>query len=175
MKITELENIPDMAIFVDFIKAFDTVNWNFLFKTLEALNFSPQLLQWIRTFYTDCSSCVVNNGYASVFKLQRGVRQECQLSGSLFVLCAEILANAIRSNANIQRININGKGFKISQYADDITVFVSDIRSAQNLVHLLHAFQKCSGLEVNRSKTEGLWLGVNKSNLEEPLDIAWPN
>ena len=78
MKITELENIPGMAIFVDFKKAFDTVDWNFLFKTLEALNFGPQLLQWIRTFYTDCSSCVVNNGYASVFfKLQRSVRQGC--------------------------------------------------------------------------------------------------
>ena len=67
-----------------------------------------------------------------------------------------------------------GKEFKISQYADDTTAFVSDIRSAQNLFHLLHALQKCSGLEVNRSKTEGLWLGANKNNPEEPLDIAWP-
>ena len=90
------------------------------------------------------------------------------------MLCAEILANAIRSNANIQGINIYEKEFKISPYADDTTVFVSDIRSAQNLFHLLHAFQKCSGLEVNRSKTEGLWLGANKNNPEEPLDIAWP-
>ena len=105
MKITELENIPGMAIFVEFKKAFDTVDWNFLFKTLEVLNFGPQLLQWIRTFYTDCSSFVVNTGYASVFfKLLRGVFQGCPLSGSLFVLCAEILANAGRSNANIQGI-----------------------------------------------------------------------
>ena len=58
--------------------------------------------------------------------------------------------------------------------ADDTTVFVSDIRSAQNLFQLLHAFQKCSGLEANRRKTEGLWLGANKNNPEEPLDIAWP-
>ena len=175
MNITELENIPGMAIFIDFKKAFDTVDWNFLFKTLEALNFGPQLQQWIRTFYADCSSCVTNNGYASAFfNLQRGVRQGCPLSGSLFVLCAEILANAIRSNAGIQGINIYGKEFKISQYADDTTVFVSDIRSAQNLFQLLDAFQNCSGLEVNKSKTEGMWLGANKNNLEEPLDITWP-
>ena len=100
--------------------------------------------------------------------------QGCPPSGSLFVLCAEILANAVRSNGDIQDINIYGKEFKISQYADDTTVFVSDIRSAQNLFHLLHAFQKCSGLEVNRRETEGLWLGANKNNPEEPLDIVWP-
>ena len=41
MKITELENIPGMAIFIDFKKAFDIVDWNFFFKTLEALNFGP--------------------------------------------------------------------------------------------------------------------------------------
>ena len=45
MNITELENIPGMAIFVDFKKAIDIVDWKFLFKTLEALNFGPQLLQ----------------------------------------------------------------------------------------------------------------------------------
>ena len=117
----------------------------------------------MRTFYTDCSSCVVNNGYASAFfKLQRGVSQGCPLSGSLFVLCAEILANAIRSKADIQGINIYGKEFKISQYADDTTVFVSDIRSAQNLFHLLHAFQKCSGFEVNRSKLDRSFVARRK-------------
>ena len=141
MKITELENIPGMAIFIDFKKVFDTVDWNFFFKTLEALKIGPQLQQWIRSFYADFSSCVTNNGYASaVFNLQRGVRQGCPLSGSLFVLCAEILPNAIRSNAGIQGINIYRKEFKISQYADDTTVFVSDIRSAQNLFQLLNAF-----------------------------------
>ena len=99
MKITALGNIPGMAIFIDFKKALDSVDWNFLAKALEAFNFGPQIRKWIRTFYTDISSCVINNGYASeFFNLQRGVRQGCPLSGILFVLCAEILAQAIRNN-----------------------------------------------------------------------------
>ena len=49
-------------------------------------------------------------------------------------------ANAIRSNAGIQGINVYRKEFQISLYADDTTVFVSDIRSAQNLFQLLNAF-----------------------------------
>ena len=70
---------------------------------------------------------VINNGYASeFFKLHRGFRQGCPLSGSLFVLCAEILANAIRTDKSIKGIQIYDKEFKISQYADDATAFVSD-------------------------------------------------
>ena len=93
MKVTESENIPGIALFIDFKKAFDTLDWNFVFKTLKAFNFGPEIQQWIKTFYTNCSSCVMNNGYASeFFKIERGVRQGCPLSGALFVLCAEILA-----------------------------------------------------------------------------------
>ncbi|KAL9951638.1 hypothetical protein ACROYT_G044340 [Oculina patagonica] len=155
MKVTELENIPGLAIFIDFKKAFDTVDWNFLHKTLQAFNFGPCIQKWIKTFYTDCSSCFINNGYASDFFMpERGVRQGCPLSGILFVLCAEILANAIRTDKTIQGINIHNKEFKLSQYADDTTAFVSDLKSANNLFQLLSNFQECSGLEINKSKTE---------------------
>ena len=76
MKVTELESIPGLAIFIDFKKAFDTVDWNFLFRTLQAFNFGPCIQKRIRTFYTSCSSCFINNGFASeFFKLERGVRQ----------------------------------------------------------------------------------------------------
>ena len=83
MKVTELESIPGLAIFIDFKKAFDSVDWNFLFRTLQAFNFGPciqkwpalypprvmaiSIQKWIRTFYTNCSSCFTNNGFVSQF------------------------------------------------------------------------------------------------------------
>ena len=176
MKVTEAENIPGIALFIDFKKAFDSLDWNFLFKTLEAFNFGPQIQQWIKTFYNNCSSCVMNNGFASeFFKIQRGVRQGCPLSGALFVLCAEILANAIRRDKTINGIKVFDKEFKVSQYADDTTAFVADLESAENLFKLLHAFQKCSGLEINTTKTEGMWLGANRNKKTKHFDIAWPS
>ena len=102
------------------------------------------------------------------------IYKEVFVKGAHFLAPCLCSANAIRSNAGIQGINIYGKELKISQYADDTTVFFFDIKSAQNLFQLLNAFQNCSGLEVNKSKTEGMWLGANKNNSEEPLDIAWP-
>ena len=157
LRISSLKAIPSFALFIDFKKAFDSVDWNFLSKMLEVFNFGPQLRRSITTFYYERSSCLINNGHASkFFSLHRGVRQGCLLSGILFTLCAEILANVIRNDDNIHSIKIYGKEFKLSQYADDTTAFVSVTTSAENLFKLLRAFQECSSLEVNTSETEGI-------------------
>ena len=47
MKVTEQESIPGLAILIDFKKAFDTVDWNFLFKALQTFNFGPCIQKWI--------------------------------------------------------------------------------------------------------------------------------
>ena len=75
---TKEKNIPGVAVFLNFEKAFDSIEWNFIHKFLETFNFGLDLRQWIKVFYTDISSCVLNNGYASKhFHLESGVRQGC--------------------------------------------------------------------------------------------------
>ena len=67
-------------MFLDFEKAFASIEWNFIHKSLETLNFGLELRHWIKEFYTDISSCVLNNGYAlKRLHLQREVRQCCPL------------------------------------------------------------------------------------------------
>ena len=41
MKFSLKENIPSLMIFIDFHKAFDSLEWNFLFSCLEACGFGP--------------------------------------------------------------------------------------------------------------------------------------
>ena len=95
-------------MFLDFEKAFEAVEWNFIHKCLETFNFGLDLLQWIRVFYTDISSYVLNNRYASKhFHLERGVRQGCPLSGTLFVIAIELLVQRIRRSKNIIGIPID--------------------------------------------------------------------
>ena len=56
---------------IDLEKAFDSLNRCFLFlKVLEKVNFGPYFLQWIKTFYSNISSCVLNNGFTSDFFFQ---------------------------------------------------------------------------------------------------------
>ena len=74
MDYTVEENIPGLLIFIDFEKAFDSVEWDFLFKCLQAFNFASDFLHWIKTFYTNVQSCIMSNGTASnYFPLERGV------------------------------------------------------------------------------------------------------
>ena len=48
---------------------------------------------------------------------------------------------------------------KLSQYADDTTVLLSDVQSASKLFDLLSLFERCSGLKLDQTKSEMLWLG----------------
>lgn len=175
--IEQHENKEGMILFLDFEKAFDSLEWDYLFKVLNIMNFGPSFLNWIRTFYSNISSCVTNNGHSSeFFSLQRGVRQGCPLSGLLFVLAVEPLAHQIRTTDAIKGLENGNKITKLSMYADDTTAFVRDDSSAASLFSLLDRFSICSGLKINRSKTEGLWLGHWKNRLgkDEPFGILWP-
>ena len=85
---------PGIALFLDFKKAFDSLEWNFIEKALKTFNFGAPLVQWVNTFYSNIQRCVINDGYAtSFFELERGVKQGCPLSGVLFVIAVEMLAN----------------------------------------------------------------------------------
>ena len=146
MEYTKHKDIPGMAVFLDFEKAFDSVEWNYVQKCLEATNFGPDLLQWVYVFYHNISSCVLNNGHASEpFLLERGIWQGCPLLGLLFVIAIEALAQKIRRSKMIKGIEIEYNGsqeIKLSQYADDTTALLSDSESVMQLFEPARPFRE---------------------------------
>ena len=175
---TNTEQIPGLLLFIDFEKAINTIEWSFIEKTLKYFNFGISLVTWIELFYTDISSCVQNNGWSSDFStLSRGVRQGCPLSPYLFILCAEVLGNAIRRDEEIRGIKISGTECKLSQYADDTTMILDGSElSFSRTLYLLDIFADISGVKVNYEKTEALWIGsLKNSNTIIPSNkpITW--
>ena len=138
---TKVVEKPGIAIFLDFRKAFDTIEWNYRHAALKLFNFGPDLLNWITILYRQVSSCVLNNGHASeFFSLQRGVRQGCPLSGLLFVIGIELFARTLKNDHTIKGIEVGQEEIKITQYADDTTIFVRDCESVTQLLKLLEEF-----------------------------------
>ena len=175
--IAQHENDQRMIFFLDLKKAFDSLEWDYLLRVLEEMNFGPSFRNWVHTFYHNISSCIVNNGHASEFiPLKREVRQGFPLSGMLFILAVEPLAIQIRTSKSIKGLKKGNKESKVSLYADDTTTFIHDDSSAVALSALLDRFSTLSGLRINKSKTEGLWLGLWKNRLgkDEPFGISWP-
>ena len=135
MNYTEENNIPGIALFIDFRKAFDTIERDFINNCLEKFNFGPIIKNWVKILYNNVSSCVLNNGFGSeFFPVERGVRQGCPLSGLLFVIGIEILGRAIKNDTGIKGIKVGEKEIKVSLYADDTTVFVRDLDSVDHLL-----------------------------------------
>ena len=164
MSFTEQNDIPGLLVLIDFEKAFDSVSWSFIQKVLKFLNFGPSICRWIETLYNNITSSVIQCGHMSeFFNIGRGCRQGDPLSPYIFILCAEFLAVKIRHNKNIKGIHINGTEFKISQYADDTSLFLDgSTESLNQTLWELECFANISGLKINFDKTQVVWIGSKK-------------
>ena len=173
------ENIPGLMLFIDFEKAFDSLEWSFIVNSLRFFGFGPSIINWVKVLNCETESCVLNNGWSTnFFQTLRGVRQGCPLSPYLFILSAEVLAKAVRNNVNIKGISVDNNEIKISQYADDTTLILDGSREAlASALNLLDDFSKVSGLRLNNKKTEALWIGSSIGNEQLILperDLKWP-
>uniref|UniRef100_A0A8C3ICU2 Reverse transcriptase n=1 Tax=Chrysemys picta bellii TaxID=8478 RepID=A0A8C3ICU2_CHRPI len=63
-------------------RAFDGIDWNFLFQVLSHMEIVSQFLKWITALYTSPKAPVQINGIKSppLCELHRGIRQGCPLS-----------------------------------------------------------------------------------------------
>ena len=157
---TKIPNIPGIRVQLDFCKAFDTIEWSIIKRSLALFNFGDSIQQWVSTFYNNSESAVLNNGFCTnFFCLSRGARQSCPLSPYLFIVGAEILACKIRQGKTIKGITVFQKELKLSQFADDTTLLRNDYNSVNRAITVLNSFGNLSGLRLNPSKTKELWLG----------------
>lgn len=148
---------------LDAEKAFDQVEWSYLFRVLQKFGLGDLFISWVQMAYVNPTASVVTNQEKSFpFSLERGTRQGCPLSPLLFALAIEPLAISIRENLLIRPISIGGVDHKISLYADDIAIFVTDPeQSVPHLLDLINSFGNVSGYTINWQKSDLVALGAD--------------
>ena len=150
------------------------MEWGFIQNTLDLFNFGSNIKQWMKTFYNNTESSVLHNGFTTnYFKLLRGVRQGCLLSPYLFLLGAEILAARVRLERNIEGITLFNREHKISQFADDTSLFLNNVDSITNAIGILRLFGNISGLKPNLGKPKQF--GLDRGEVGKPLGLNWTN
>ena len=170
----ENENKDGILLFLDFEKAFDSVEWKFLFKTLESFNFGDAFIKWMKILYKNPLFRLKNNGWISrTCKMTRGIRQGCPISAILYIFVAEILALRLRNNAHITGISWQNSENEIKNihHADDLTVATKDVKSFENTIKTIAEFCKHAGSKINFDKTECILLGNMKGNYENIFGI----
>ena len=105
--------------FIDYSKAFDSVNHHHLFVTMSELGFPKHLISLIsHNMYTDQKATIRWNGeHCDFFDIKRGVRQGCILSPHLFSIYTEMIMR--KANIEDLGISIGGRNITDLRYADD--------------------------------------------------------
>ena len=84
MEYTKHKDIPGVAVFLDFEKAFDSVVWNYIQKCLEATNFGPHLRQCMGLLFIIISPVVF---WTMVTRRNRSYLKEVFDRGAHYRVC----------------------------------------------------------------------------------------
>ena len=171
------QNMPLYMVFIDFTKAFDTVDRATLWKILQKLGFPSHFINLISALHTGMKALIkLKEELSESFQVNNGVKQGCVLAPTLFsIFLSAVLRHAFESCDKGVWIQSRPEAdlFNVSQYksatrtqkvlvrelmfADDTALVAHSHDDAQELVDRFAKASKAFGLKINIKKTETLY------------------
>lgn len=145
---------------LDAEKAFDSCNWDILFKKLlEEKKISLQIVKILSSLYKKGTATVLYNGQQSEeFKLSQGVRQGSILSPYLYNTYFDLLLHSTESTSTVGT-NLYGQFTGLIMYADDIILLSPTINGLRLLLDECVTYSEQHGIAMNADKTVLLMSG----------------
>ena len=143
------------AYFIDYSKAFDTVNHEKLIECLKTTDIDQSDIALIANLYWEQDTQIrIGNDMSESLKIKRGVRQGCVLSPSLFNLYME---NIFRQIDELPGVKIGGRNINNLRYADDTVLLAETEEDFQKIVDQVKRERESFGLLMNAKKTETMY------------------
>ena len=125
-------------VFVDFTKAFDTVNREFLFKILGKLGCPPKFTRLIHSLYSHVHARLIVDGILTEpFEYNSNVKQGCKLAPTLYGIHDAVVLLLAYENVGHQfsikicRFRYDGDLFDLRRLKAKTKTFIDFIREAQ--------------------------------------------
>lgn len=149
---------------LDMLKAYDRMEWSFLFKVLQRFGFLERFVDPVRcTLSNNWFTIIINGKQSGFFKSSRRLKQGDPLSPTLFILAQEVFSRGIYSLFNrglCQRYGTFGRGPAPTHlfFADDALLFCKeDGLSVSNLMDFIERYEASSGQRMGRNKCSYYW------------------
>ena len=142
--------------FVDFKKAFDTINRSVLWNVLRKSGVGGKMLRILQSMYISVRSCVrCPDNLTEFFECPTGVRQGCVLSPTLFSFLINELALEIAQNGMYGvQLTPDVVQILVMLFADDVLFASYCVAGLQRQIDILKHFADNFSMTVNMSKTK---------------------
>ncbi|PNW80320.1 hypothetical protein CHLRE_07g312701v5 [Chlamydomonas reinhardtii] len=156
-----------VVAFLDFYKAYDTLDRNFLYRCLAVMGVGSGFLAWVKLLLTGTRSAALANGYLSAFVLIiAGVRQGCPLAPPLYLAPAQALfAYLDRAGFGVSWADIR---LVATAFADDAAPFLRRMANVPGFLAAMETFRAASGQRLNLDKVELLPIGARRRATPAP-------
>jgi Reverse transcriptase (RNA-dependent DNA polymerase) len=95
----------DLVLIVNFEKAYNKVNWNFIKEILLERGFDIPWVIWVKNLMHDAQTCInINENPTQYFRCKRRVRHRDPLSPFLFDLVTNILGQIMSRESQLNLI-----------------------------------------------------------------------
>ncbi|XP_037294379.1 uncharacterized protein LOC115454908 [Manduca sexta] len=143
-------NQPIAMAFIDFEKAFDTVEHWAVIHSLQRCQVDCRYVQAIKETYQAATLQVKLHDLTKPVPIKRGVRQGDTMSPKMFTACLEDVFKLI--DWSDRGVNVNGEYLSHLRFADDIILFANNSENLQTMIEELYSASISVGLKINISK-----------------------
>jgi hypothetical protein len=135
-----------------------------MLKVLERSGIQVPHLNIVKAIYSkQIANIKLHGEKLEAIPLNSGTRQGCPLSPYLFNLVLEVLLRAIKQQKEVKMIQIGKEEVKISLFADDMIVYLSDLKNSTiELLQLINNFSNMAIYKINSNKSRAFLYSKDK-------------